>query len=153
MSANEWNASRLVGQARKLELVFAFGARLISTVRSIMFDCHFSNILVILGKKWLSPRKKFCNGKKFRFRYFCFKIRFKTFLIDFDRKNFGQDSLTLPFFYYFGHFGQKMTKSHEKILLWEKNFDFEIFVLRYVSKHSESFPTQKHFWAKNDVKL
>ena len=26
-----------------------------------------------------------------------------------------------------------------------KNFDFEIFVLKYVSKHSKSIPTKKNF--------
>ena len=46
----EWNASRLVGQARKLELVFAFGARLISTVQPQNFDYHFSTIFGISGK-------------------------------------------------------------------------------------------------------
>ena len=94
---NEWNASRLVGQARILELVFAFGARLISIVRPNNFECHFSTILVILGEKRLSPRKK--------------------------------------------------------NLRWKKIFDFVVFVLRYVSKHSESNPTKKifdqNFWLRH----
>ena len=37
------------------------------------------------------------------------------------------------------------TKSNEKKIAWEKNFDFEIFVLKYVSKHSESIPPKKNF--------
>ena len=36
-SQNEWNASHLVGQARKLELGDAFGASLITTVRQKIF--------------------------------------------------------------------------------------------------------------------
>ena len=39
----------------------------------------------------------------------------------------------------------KKTKSHEKNFTREKNFDFEIFVLKYVSKHSEVIPTKKFF--------
>ena len=42
---NHWNASRLVGQARKPELGLAFGASLISIVRPKIFDCHFSLFL------------------------------------------------------------------------------------------------------------
>ena len=38
----------------------------------ICWLCHFFTILVILGKKWLSPRKKFCNGKKFSISRFSF---------------------------------------------------------------------------------
>ena len=36
----------------------------------------------------------------------------------------------------------KKTKSDEKNFTREKIFDFEIFVLKYVSKHSEAIPTK-----------
>ena len=86
--------------------------------------------------------------KNFRFWDFRLKIRFKLFWIDSDQKNFfDQNFLPLSFFRYFGHFGRKTTKSHEKNFTREKIFDFEIFVLKYVSKHSESIP-KKIFWPK-----
>ena len=85
-------------------------------------------------------------GKNFRFRDFRFKIRLKLFWIDSDQKIFfDQNFLPLSFFRYFGHFGRKTTKSHEKKFTREKIFDFEIFVLKYVSKHSESIPKKKFF--------
>ena len=56
--------------------------------------------------------------------------------------------MTLSFFHYFGHFGRKTTKSHEKNFTREKIFDFEIFGLKYVLKHSESIPTKKNFRPK-----
>ena len=37
------------------------------------------------------------------------------------------------------------TKSNEKNFTQEKIFDFEIFVLKYDSHHSESIPTKKNF--------
>ena len=77
-------------------------------------------------------------GKKFRYRDFRFKIRFKTFWIDSD-----QNFLTKSFFDYFGHLGKKWLSP------W-KNFDFQIFLLKYVSKHTESISTKnistKIFW-------
>ena len=64
------------------------------------------------------------------------------------KKIFDQNFLPLSFFCYFGHFGRKTTKSHEKNFTREKIFDFEIFVLKYVSNHSESIPTKKNFRPK-----
>merc|ERR1711954_239282 len=88
-------------------------------------------------------------GKIFRFRDFRFKMRFKPFCIDSDQKKFfDQNFLPLSFFHYFGHFGRKTTKSHEKNFTREKVFDFEIFVLKYVSNYSESIPTKKIFRPK-----
>ena len=91
--------------------------------------------------------------KNFRNRDFRFKIRFGPFWIDSDQKKiFDQKFLPLSFFRYFGHFGRKTTKSHEKNFTREKIFDFEIFVLKYVSKHSESIPKKK-FLTKNFQKF
>ena len=72
-------------------------AKKIST-KSI-WHCHFSIISAILGKKWLSPRKKFYTVKNFRFLDFQFKIRFETFWIDSDMKRFfDQNFFSLSFF-------------------------------------------------------
>ena len=48
----------------------------------------FSWDSAIFAEKRLSPRKKILHGKKFRFRDFRFKIRFKTFWIDCEKKFF-----------------------------------------------------------------
>ena len=45
------------------------------------------------------------------------------------------------------YFWQKMTKSKKNFVMG-KSFDYAIFVLKYVSKHSESIPTQKKFSTK-----
>ena len=133
--------------------------------------CHFFTILVILGKKTKFKEKKFVMGKNFRFRDFRFKIRFETFRIEPDQKNVGQNFLTLPFFHYFcqkwlclrNHFVMEIIRPKfftfvifslylpkndlvpRKNFTREKIFDFEIFILKYVSKHSESIPTKKNF--------
>ena len=110
----------------------------------IFWLCHFFTILVILAEKRLSPTKKILHGKNFRFRDFRFKIRFKPFWIDSDQKIFfDQNFLPLSFFRYFGHFGRKTTKSDEKNFTREKIFDLQIFVLKYVLKHSETIPAKK----------
>ena len=114
------------------------------------FDFVIFSLFCRFGRKTTkSHEKKFYRGKIFWFRDFRFEIRFKPFWIDSDQKNFfDQNFLPLSFFHYFGHFGRKTTKSHEKNFTREKIFDFEIFVLKYVSKHSESIPTKKIFSTK-----
>ena len=100
-------------------------------------------------EKRLSPRKKIYTGKIFWFQDFWFKIRFETFWFDSDQNNFfDQNFSTLSFFHYFWPFGRKTTKSEQKKITWEKIFDFEIFGLKYVLKHSESIPTKKFWWPK-----
>ena len=69
--------------------------------------------------------------------------------IDSDQKTyFDQNFLTLSFFHFLGHFWPKKTKSHEKNFTGEKIFDFEIFISKYVSKHSEWIRTEKKFRPK-----
>ena len=105
----------------------------------IFWLCHF---FTIFAEKWL--RKNFAMGKIFRFRNFLFKVRFKTLWIDSDQKKISTKFFDLIIFSLFWPFGRKTTKSHKKIAR-EKIFDFEIFVLKYVSKHSESIRTKKIF--------
>ena len=82
------------------------------------FDCHF---FTILAEKRLSQSKKKYTGKKFRLQDVRFKIRFETFWVDSEQKFFfDQNSLPLSFFHYFGYFGRKTTKSHEKNLHGKK---------------------------------
>ena len=74
---------------------------------------------------------------------------FQTILNRFRPKKFFRPKcFTFVFFRYFGHFDRKTTKSHEKNFTREKIFDFEIFALKYVLKHSESIPTKKNFRPK-----
>ena len=73
------------------------------------------------------------------------KIRFKTFWIDSDKKVFSTKFFDFVIFHHFGHFGWK-NKVPRKNFTREKIFDFEIFVLKYVSNHSESIPTKKNFF-------
>ena len=98
----------------------------------------FSQFWPFLAEKQ-SPTKKNHTGKNFRFQDFRFRIRIKTFWIDSDKKNFDQNFLNLPFFTILA----KKRLSPGKKFVMGKIFDFEIFILKYVSKHSESFPTKK----------
>ena len=87
-------------------------------------------------------RKNGCQvtmGKHFRNQDFCFKIRFGPFWINSDQK-----FLSLPFFRPGTPFFEKMAMSSHN----GKNFEIEIFVLKYVLDHSESIPTQKKFLTK-----
>ena len=106
---------------------------------ALPFFHYFGNF----GQKMTKSQKKFCN-EKIDFDIFVLKYVLKHFESIPTEKNFRPKFFDFAIFYYFGNFGQKMTKSHEKILQWEKIFDFEIFVLKYVSKYSESIPTKKN---------
>ena len=55
-------------------------------------------------------KEKILQGKNFSTSRFLFKMLFQTVWLDFEQK-----LLTLSYFYYFGHFGQKMTESPGKI--------------------------------------
>ena len=55
-------------------------------------------------------------GKNFDFEIFVLKYVSKHSKSIPTKKKFEQNFLTMPFFHYFGDLGQKMTKSHEKIL-------------------------------------
>ena len=96
-------------------------------------------------RKKQSPTRKFYTGKNFRFWDFCFKIRFKAFWSDSDQKNFRPKFFDFVIFSLFWSFWPKKTKSDEKNFTREKIFDFEILVLIYFLKHSESIPTKKIF--------
>ena len=119
-STNEWNASRLIGQARKPELGSAFGASLITRVRPKNVDRHF---FIILAKKWQSPGTKIIHRKN-QFWDFQFKVRFETSLIDSDQKIFSMKIIDFDIFHYFEPFGRKTTESEEKNFTREKIFDF-----------------------------
>ena len=91
------------------------------------FDQNFLTLPFFhyFGKKWLSPRKKFCNGKNFPFRDFWFRIRFEIFRIDSDQKNFDQIFLILSFFH---HFWPK-THVFWRFYIEKKIFFLEIFFI------------------------
>ena len=61
----------------------------------IFWLCHF---FTILAEKRQSPTTKNLHVKNFRFRDFHFKIRFKTFWIDSDQKNFWPNFFDLVIF-------------------------------------------------------
>ena len=73
------------------------------------------------------------------------KIRFETLWIVSDRKIFSAKFYWLCHFSLFWSFWLKKNKVSRKNFTREKMFDFEIVVLIYVSKHSESIPTKKSF--------
>ena len=160
----------------------------------------FFHLFAHLSWKTTESQKKFYTGKVFDFEIFGLKCVLKHSKWIPTKKLFDQNFLTLPFFHYFGHFGQKMTKSQKKFMQWEKFsilrvpfqntfqsilnrfrpkkifrpkffelvisslfwwfwpkktksheknftrekiFNFEIFVLKYFLKHSESILTKK----------
>ena len=110
----------------------------------ISWVIHFFTILVILAEKRESQTKHLTR-EKFSISRIWFKIRFETFWIDSDQKNYDPNFLTLSFFHYFGHFGRKTTDSQEKNFTREKFFDFEIFFcLKPVLEHSESAMTSSY---------
>ena len=111
----------------------------------------FFSILGLLAEKRLSPSKKFYTGKNVRFRDFRFKIRFKTFWIDSDQKNFfDQHFLTLPFFHYFG---KKTTKSTKKKFVMGKNFRFRDFRFKIRFETFWIDSDQKNFFDQNFLTL
>ena len=83
------------------------------------------------------------QGKNFRSRDFGFKLRFEKFWIDCDKK-FRPNFLD---FVIVSQFWPRNDIVSGKIYMGEI-FDFEIFVLKYVSKHSESIPTKTIFITK-----
>ena len=76
-----------------------------------------------------------------RSREFRFKYVSKHFESIPTKKNFDKKCLTISFSL---HLGQKLLKSQKEICN-EKIFDLEVFVLKYVMKHSKSIPTTKKF--------
>ena len=103
-------------------------------------------IFSLLWSFW--PKKTKSNEKNFRFRDFQFKIRFEISWIDSAQKNFRLKFFDFVIFSRFWSFWQKKTKSQEKNFTRVRNFDFQIFifVLKYVSKYSESIPTKRFFF-------
>ena len=96
-------------------------------------------------EKWLCPQRKFIMGKNFQNRDFRFKIRFRPSWIDSDQKIFfGQNFLSLLFLRPVILFFEKMAMSSHN----RKNFEIEIFDLKYVLDRSESIPTKKNFSTK-----
>ena len=119
----------------------------------IFLKLSFFHYFGHFGRKRQIPRKKFTTRKFFRFRDFHSTIRFETFWIEYDQKNFTPKIFDCVIFHYFG---QKMTESQEKIFYTGKIFDFEIFGIRYVLRHSELISTKNfltppflhHCWLK-----
>ena len=70
-----------------------------------------------------------------------------TFRIDSNQKKIDQNFLTLSFFTLLGLLAEKRLSPTKKITR-EKIFDFEIFILKYVSNRSESIPTKNIFRSK-----
>ena len=113
------------------------------------------------------PVKKYYTGKRFDFGIFGLKYVLKhSESIPTKKSYFGQKILTLWSFYNFGHFllnewnasrlvGQACKpelalafgESQEKNCK-RKDFDFDIFSLKYVLNYSESIPTKK-FWLRH----
>ena len=99
-------------------------------------------------KKWLSPTKNFVMGKNFDFEIFILKYVSNHFETIPTKKIFSTKIFWLCHFFTILVILAEKTKSHEKNFTREKIFDFEIFVLKYVSNHSESIPTKKFFRPK-----
>ena len=115
-----------------------------NSVKNFWF-CHFFTVFAKNGKV---PEKNF-TWEKFSISRFSFQNTFQNILNRFRPKKFFRPKFfTFVIFCYFGHFGRKTTKSHEKNFTLEKIFDFEIFILKYVSNYSESIPTKKKFRSK-----
>ena len=108
--------------------------------------CHLLTILANLAEKRQSPRKKFYTGKKFSISRFSFLIRLKLSEL-IPTKKFLINIFGFVIFWLVWPFCRKTTESHEKNFTRLKIFDFEIFILKYVLKHSESIPTKKN-WRK-----
>ena len=68
--------------------------------------------------------------------------------MDSDQKKFDQNLFYYTIFSLFWSYWVKNDQVPGNILLREKIIDSEIFILKYVSKHSESIPTKKNFSAK-----
>ena len=87
--------------------------------------------------------------KNFRFRDFWFKIRFETFWIDSDQKNFRPKFFDLVIFSLFWSFWPKKTKSDEKNFTREKNFRFWDFCFKIRFKAFWIDSDQKNFFDQN----
>ena len=101
-----------------------------------------------MPEKTKSHETNFTWEKFFDFEIFDLKYVSKHSEAIPTKKIFRPKFFAFVIFSLFGHFGRKTTKSHEKNFTREKIFDFEIFVLKYVSNHSESIPTKKIFSTK-----
>ena len=122
----------------------------IDSDQKVFFDPNFLTLSFFhyfghFGRKKQSPTKKFYTGKNFRFWDFCFKIRFNAFWIDSDQKIFRPLFGLCHFFIILVILAEKKNKVPRKNFTREKIFDFEIFVLKYVSRHPESIRTKKNF--------
>ena len=100
----------------------------ISTKKNFDQNCLISQFFHHFDQKMKKSTKKFCYGKIFSISRFTVWNTFWNILNRF-RPIFRPKFFDFViFFHYFGHFGRKTTKSHEKNFTREKIFDFEIFV-------------------------
>ena len=85
------------------------------------FDFVIFTILAILAEKRQSPSKKILHGKNFRFRDFSFEIRYETFWIDSNQKNFFDQNFYLSHvFALFAILAEKRLSPTKKILHGKK---------------------------------
>ena len=91
-----------------------------------------------------SHEKKFTREKIFDFEIFVLKYVSNRSESISTKKLFSTNFFWLSHFFTILVILAEKTKPHEKILHGKKIFDFDIFVLIYVSKHSESISTQKN---------
>ena len=73
-------------------------------------------------------------GKFFRNQYFHFKVRFEAFWSDSDQKTSTKK--------FSSHFSKEWLCPQRKVII-ENFFEIEIFILKYVSDHSELIPIKK----------
>ena len=147
---NQWNASRVVGQARKPELGLAFGASLISTVQPKNLTLNFT-----IFSSWQNndriPGKVF-KWEKLWFRDFQFKIRFKAFWIYSEQKIFRPKFLSLSFFTILAILAEKRLGPTKKNYTG-KNFRFRNFRFKIRFKPFWIDSDQKKFFDQNFLPL
>ena len=103
----------------------------------------FFTILDHFSPKTTESKEKSFTGDKFRFRDFRFKVRSETFWIHSDQKKCSTKIFLLCYFSLFWPFWPKNDRVSRKKITWENIFDFEIFGLKHVLKHSDSILTKK----------
>ena len=120
-----------------------------------LYRVTFRNVLSILKptcknvKKMLGTWKRITRAYIYALGSQRVKIRFKRFWIDSDQKIFSTTIFYLcRFFTILTIFTEKRLRHTKKNFTREKIFDFDIFGLKYVFKHSESIPTKKIFRPK-----
>ena len=161
---NEWNASRLVGQARhwyeahfwshsdnpKLTMLSkldtSFEARLGFSFFYILFCCHLTHNSHF-SKKRLCPWIKFKCEKIFKIDIFIWKH-----VLD-HSKSIPTKKILLKFFDFLVTNFSKNGYVPQKIFQREKIFKIDISVLEPLLDHSKSIPTKKIFFEKNSIFL